>query len=616
MRGDELHGARRNRAVPGLIQAMLGFCTLFGAAHAATVDNARSGLGINLTKPSYWATQWNTTDIMKHAGIAGGRPWATGSNSQFNTAEYHLLDLDENGWPRSLPQAGSTAQYRFLTTILYLDNPRHPGGKFVVRYDGQGSLRYSGARLVAAESRPGRHVVELAENGHFFLHIDATDPQKSGDYLRHIRVFAPGGFCDGSESDFAPDAATCSTHGGIYQSFEDAYPARYIHPLLLQDLKRFRTVRFMEMLGTVNSPIATWQQRPQPENMTWASKGGVPVEMTLEIANRSKAIPWLNLPVKASDDYVREFARLVRDKLDPALDWHVEYGNELWNTAWPYNLDGQWLETQGRAAWPTSTASLYTLRLNYYGRRSAEVCSIIKQEWGADAARVKCVMGAQSGNAWVASQSLACPLSAAQTGRDCAREMDALAIAPYFAGYFALNHYVPILNSWLADPVTGLDKMFAEIQSGLLHTYSYDPTVPTGQLPPRNGSLAKASDEIRANKQVADRFGLSLMAYEGGQHLSYAGNMQGERAAINSQLFLSANRDARMAEAYSRHLVDWRSLGGSTYVLFESIGRWGSYGAFPLKEYQTQTDSVKFNAVQQIIQDYPCWWAGCERPVP
>lgn len=446
------------------------------------------------------------------------------------------------------------------------------------------------------------------------MHIDATDPQKTGDYLRNIQVFAPGGFCASAENNFAPTAAACSGEASNYTSFENAYSERYLH-LLLHDLKRFRILRFMEMLATIANPIVEWQQRPKPGHMSWATKAGVPLELALEMANRTGAMPWLNVPVQANDDYVRQFARLVQAKLDPALEWHVELGNEIWNSAWPYIIDAQWMEAQGRAAWPDSTASAFTLRLNYYGRRSAEVCALIKQEWGADAGRVKCVMGAQSGNAWVASQSLACPIAAGQTRRSCAQDMDALAIAPYFAGYLALNHYLPILNSWLSSPSAAVDSLFAEMESGLLYQYTYDPSVPSSQLPTRYSSLAKAADEIRANKLVADNFRLPLIAYEGGQHLTYGGNMQGERAAINNQLFLAANRDARMADAYRRHLADWRALGGGSYVLFESIGRWGNYGAFPLKEYQTQTDSVKVNAVQQIIQDHPCWWPACEWPV-
>jgi hypothetical protein len=118
---------------------------------------------------------------------------------------------------------------------------------------------------------------------------------------------------------------------------------------------------------------------------------------------------------------------------------------------------------------------------------------------------------------------------------------------------------------------------------------------------------------MQQNKQVANRYGLDLVAYEGGQHFSYAGNMQGDRAAVNTNLFLAANRDTRMGQVYRDHLADWRSAGGNLYVLFESIGRWGNYGAFPLKEYQTQpTESaVKWKAVQDDMLAHPCWWSGC-----
>jgi hypothetical protein len=37
------------------------------------------------------------------------------------------------------------------------------------------------------------------------------------------------------------------------------------------------------------------------------------------------------MPHQASDEYVRQFALLVKEKLDPSLKVYIEYSNEVWN---------------------------------------------------------------------------------------------------------------------------------------------------------------------------------------------------------------------------------------------------------------------------------------------
>jgi hypothetical protein len=73
---------------------------------------------------------------------------------------------------------------------------------------------------------------------------------------------------------------------------------------------------------------------------------------------------------------------------------------------------------------------------------------------------------------------------------------------------------------------------------------------------------------------------------------------------------LPANRDPRMVDAYTAHLNDWKVAGGGLYVVFESTGRRGRFGAFPLKEYQTQAmeETPKLNAVEEFIASNACWW--------
>lgn len=78
---------------------------------------------------------------------------------------------------------------------------------------------------------------------------------------------------------------------------------------------------------------AEWAQRPTRRDRSYASsRGGVPVEDMVLLANLVGAAPWFTMPHTASDDYVRQFATHVRDALRPDVDVYVELSNEVWGT--------------------------------------------------------------------------------------------------------------------------------------------------------------------------------------------------------------------------------------------------------------------------------------------
>src|SRR5690606_8293459 len=90
------------------------------------------------------------------------------------------------------------------------------------------------------------------------------------------------------------------------------------NPDFIAVVQDVRMVRFMDWMATNNSTQATWTDRPRPGDATWASHG-VPVEVMVDLANRIGADPWFTLPHMADDDYVRQFAQHVHNRLDPRL---------------------------------------------------------------------------------------------------------------------------------------------------------------------------------------------------------------------------------------------------------------------------------------------------------
>ena len=83
------------------------------------------------------------------------RPWISGSDEKWD--DRRPIDLDEDGWVRSL-MPGQVAR------TLMLTKGGHPGGEFIVVYDGQGEIDY-GNELLQNQSRPGRQVIRVKKDG-------------------------------------------------------------------------------------------------------------------------------------------------------------------------------------------------------------------------------------------------------------------------------------------------------------------------------------------------------------------------------------------------------------------------------------------------------------------
>lgn len=66
-----------------------------------------------------------------------------------------------------------------------------------------------------------------------------------------------------------------------------------------------------------------------PRRSYATTRGGVPVEVMVGLANRVGAAPWFNMPHTATDDYTTKFAELVRDTLRPDVAVYVEFSNEV-----------------------------------------------------------------------------------------------------------------------------------------------------------------------------------------------------------------------------------------------------------------------------------------------
>ena len=581
-----------------------------------TRTTSKSPLGINLSSLDYYGPSLPTIDLMKKAA-----PWLTqcnsytsstcknftGSASTWNTLEQASLDLDADGWVKTLPASSdTTVKFRTIATII-LSSGWQQAGQYIVRYDGAGTLSYSGVGTKnVAQSSAGRDVLDVINtNGSgLIMAITATTP---GNYLRNIRVYPPGGACANDLTTYAASAAACTGATGAYVAFENFPSTAIWHPALLNELKGFRTARFMDWQRTNTSKVTDWSQRTVSTARSWNSPSGAPLEKIVSLANTANLDPWVNVPTQASDDYVLQFAKVLHQQLAPNLSVNVEYSNEPWNYAFPNTT---WMYNQAQAAYPAEVAaktSPYTLEANWYANRLVQVCAIIKNEFGTDKGRVRCVANTQAASTGSATAVLNCTVAAKTLGRACGKSIDVLAIAPYFGGYIGATKLRPTVSSWYTQADGGVSQLFNEIMGSEAATSVVAPLAAAGSNV-ATGALAQAKSWMVANKAIADQFNIPLWAYEGGQGLQPPG---GDTDTTLVTLFTSANHDPRMGAAYIRMLADWQAAGGQTFSLYNDVAGDSKYGFWGLKQTMFDTSSAKWTAVTKVRDTLTCWWSGC-----
>ncbi|MEO0407543.1 MAG: cellulose-binding protein, partial [Cyanobacteria bacterium P01_A01_bin.135] len=141
-------------------------------------------IGTNLAGIADWSTQMPFVD-----GFKSSRPWITqcaadepDCQSDWSTEEEDQLDLDGRGWVRSLPTPDAPPEYTRVGTLLFRGVEEYPSGEYIVRYEGQGQLRYDfDAELRRASPGEDRLQVTPSDAG-ILLQITATDPN---DYIRN-----------------------------------------------------------------------------------------------------------------------------------------------------------------------------------------------------------------------------------------------------------------------------------------------------------------------------------------------------------------------------------------------------------------------------------------------
>lgn len=530
----------------------------------STAGFEKRAIGIGLTGINDYSPQFPFLDQFKVS-----RKWMSQQEGK-DPGDGDPLNLDDRGWVKSLKPGQSAARI-----LINVKDKHWPFKRYVVRYEGSGKITYDrNATKDESASSPNRDVIEVnPERGSMaLLTITETDPN---DYIRNITV--------------------------VPEEYIDEYDrGEVFNPLFLNVIDKFRAIRFMDWMRTNHSEQSEWGDRPKVEDLDYRY-AGVPLEIMVELANKIHADPWFNMPHLATEEYMEEFAKYVRDNLDPDLTVYVEHSNEVWN--WGFEQT-QYANKTGRQRWAVNgdpEKAPGNSYVQWHGMRTAQMCDIWKGVFAGQTHRVHCTLGIQKGWKGLEQGALNCPKWVEEGNEACYKHgIDSIAVTTYFSG--CLNgkkndeETTAIVRSWFSEPDGGLTKGMEQIANAA--HFSCENT--------------SSGDDFSYHKQVADEYGLQLLAYEGGQHIT--GNShptQNDEDFINFHIGL--NRDDRMYDRYQEMLNNWKNSGGALMMHFVDIATPSKFGSWGALEYLTQGSSPKYDALVDFNDRTECWWQGCGR---
>jgi hypothetical protein len=291
--------------------------------------------------------------------------------------------------------------------------------------------------------------------------------------------------------------------------------------------------------------------------------------MMIDLCNLTGANPWFNIPHLADNDFVTNFAALVKSRLDTNLFPYIEYSNESWNGLFDQNA---YVNAKGVELWPSMSNEYWQAGQNWYGMRSMQIHSIFTNVYGSHDRIVRLVQGQASGPGVSSAMFAATP--------GLAENLDAYAIAPYIS----MN-----VSSTSSGTTPTLDQ-FAAMDLDEIFEWLKATTLPEVILP-----------RIQSNYSFAHDNNLPLITYEGGQSLTLKATTDYSNA--NGWKITEANQDPRMADIYMRHLNDWKNTGCGLFTAYSSCTSYVTNGGWVMAfgkfwdNQQTNDESPKYNAL-------------------
>ncbi len=337
---------------------------------------------------------------------------------------------------------------------------------------------------------------------------------------------------------------------GVDPANPSIWAPKYIKMLKSQMPDTLRAQEIVKM--NKGNLTANWADRPKPTDASFA-KAGVPWEYLIQLCNQVGSNLWACIPAHATDDYIRQFATLVKGTLNANLKIYLEYSNEVWNLAYE---QGKYNYAQAQAEVAKGGSNLKydgtTNATSWADRRTArrhkEIGDIFKSVWTSAGlpspinGRVRVVLGGQG------------PLLSRFDNMLTYINKNYGAPKNYFYGigiapYFTMNKYnddVIIANKTPGGTTLTKDQI---LEGMSLSVSAYE----------TEKRFAKALT-------YGSKWGLKLELYEGGNDTHGSLNVQAKKAAsLDPKIAPIIQRYLAAFWAQGGDLINWYTYGARTY---------------------------------------------------
>jgi len=314
--------------------------------------------------------------------------------------------------------------------------------------------------------------------------------------------------------------------------------------------------RYLNSQKINNSVETSWSERQTAQ--TFGVKHGISIDDIVTISNQTNTSPWILLPHNADDDYFRQAAKYVKAHLNPDLKVYLELSNETWN--WSFKQTVYF----NNLAKETDTHRFYQ-----YGKRANELFAIWSDVFAGNEERIVNTIGTQYYNPWVTNKILTAYPELQQS-------VDAVAI-----GYYIGHHLAKSEKAIYMSDEQMFDKLITD-------------------------EIERGKGFLLQQKEIADKFGLDLIAYEAGQHIS-ASREQRHNTEYTNRL-IELNRNPRMYDLYLKMYDAWKEVGGKEIVWFSSTAKPSKFGSWGILESMAQDplSSPKYKAMKEILRKEGC----------
>lgn len=369
------------------------------------------------------------------------------------------------------------------------------------------------------------------------------------------------------------------------------------NPEYLRYVKPFAggPLRFMDLNGTNGSDQINWDDRT-PRNWSsytnknnksaeWRVKGAASYESMIELCNEVDADMWICVPHKASDDYIRNLASLIKTGIDPAtgeqvteplaphLRVWIEYSNEVWN----------WNFAQSNYVLKNFPGDQLDAR---YAYRANQVFDSFESVYdGTD--RLVRVIGTQTG--WGGGMRSRQRLEVLDRS-----DYDALAVTTYFK--YDMHQWI-YDNRETATPEAAIDELARRIGSG----------------PFSENDVHEDNEDCYWHYEIGREFDVPVVAYEGNDHINPVGridtNGDGKKDGPLNKAWPEAvdfihtmMRHPKIKEVYGTYLDRHHKSGLRMNMPFVLVANWSQYGQWGHLEYlgQPMSEAPKF----ALLLDY------------